>query len=298
MLREQLLLCGSLRSSPPFLTPLSFVGCCSWLRSTELPFSVALANAPTLQIPSKSTGSTHFRLSPFDGFATISSMWNSPPCTFYEPMSVLPVVPDDPLDPAFSPPPGATKWPVFPGPGFIFGGDTCFFGESLAKGILGESYQTHAYNVVTANNNSNKPRTGAPAHMSLAASRIVKGSTLFLYNSGSGLLFGVFEALGPATYNLLPTYGTKNPKSTLSPYPVQVPFRVSFECPPLETGDSVLSQILRARGGAPTIGPTTYAQCAAVVGVMTERCGGGEWMRDLKKGTTGDVPPITVPPRM
>ena len=245
----------------------------SWLRSTELPFSVAVANTPTLQIPSRGTGQTYFSLDPSCGFATISSLWNSPPCTFYEPMQVLTSVPSDPLDPAFSPPPGATKWPVFPGPGFIFGGDTCFFGESLAMGIL-----------------------GAPAHMSLAASRIVKGSTLFLYNSGSGLLFGVFEALGPATYNLLPTYGTKNPKSTLSPYPVQVPFRVSFECPPLETGDSVLSQILRARGGAPTVGPTTYAQCAAVVGVMTERCGGGEWMRDLKKGGKGDVPPICVPP--
>ena len=99
----------------------------------------------------------------------------------------------------------------------------------------------------------------APAHMSLTASCIVKGSTLFLYNSGSGLLFGVFEALGPAMYNLLPTYGSKNPKSTLGPYPIHVPFRVCFELSPLETGDSVLSQILRARGGAPTVGPTTYA---------------------------------------
>ena len=191
----------SFRSSQTRPAPYSCTTSVTWLRSTELPFSIgesarapdnprsrisyssfaprtppslpfsiALSNATDLQIPGKGSGSTHFRVSNSAGAATISSLWNSPPCTFYEPMVVLPTVPSDPLDPVFSPPPGATKWPVYPGPGFIFGGDTSFFGESLGTGIL-----------------------GAPAHMQLAASRIVKGSTLFVYNSRSGLLFGIFE---------------------------------------------------------------------------------------------------------
>ena len=141
---------------------------------------------------------------------------------------------------------------------------------------------------------------GLPAHMKLAASCIVPGSTIFLFNVTDRLLFGIFEALTPATMNIVPTAFSKNPKATSSPFPVQIRVRVSLECPPLEDTDPALNDILRSRGRG-RIGALTHAQTSAVASLLASQCGALTYMMDYERGVQEGVPvrppPIALPPR-
>ncbi|GMH87813.1 hypothetical protein TrST_g8525 [Triparma strigata] len=253
-----------------------------WLRTTELPFSVAQSYAPELEIPDKESGRTHFEMKPDTGGELLWCMWNSAPCSMWEPhtleSTVAKPMPKDYLDSIYIPPQEHQGWPVFPSPGFIFGANTVTFGEALAKGIF-----------------------GLPWHMKLAAKNIKPGATIFLYNISDGLLFGIFEAISEPLINLDPALFNRSPNSTSSPSPVQVRVRISLECPPLSDSDGILQQILRDRGGKPQIGPVTYAQCGAIATLISQRCGALEYMRRIKGHQEKNMPyldpPITLPPR-
>jgi cleavage and polyadenylation specificity factor subunit 4 len=136
--------------------------------------------------------------------------------------------------------------------------------------------------------------------MRSAASCIVPGSTIFLFNVTDRLLFGVFEALTPAVMNIEPSSFSKNPKATSSPFPVQIRVRVSLECPPLEDNDPVLNDILRSRGSG-RIGALTFAQTEAIASLLASQCGALQYMieyeRGLKQGYKVNAPPIALPPR-
>jgi hypothetical protein len=136
--------------------------------------------------------------------------------------------------------------------------------------------------------------------MKASASIIEAGATIFLFNVTDRLLFGIFEALTPATMNIEATTFSKNPKATSSPFPVQIRVRISLECPPLVDTDPVLSDILRSRGWG-RIGPLTHAQTEAVATLLANQCGALQYMIDYQRGVHegADVraPSIALPPR-
>lgn len=249
-----------------------------WYRTTELPMEVALEAAPDLLLPTPQTQYCQ-DMSSKTGESLMKTIWNSPLVTLYE--SWLgdkdPPVPDAILTDFRAPSDEERPWPTVPGPGFIFGCNSDTMDECLGRGIF-----------------------GLPAHMKLAASSIVPGSTVFLFNVTDRLLFGVFEALTPATMNIVPTAFSKNPKATSSPFPVQIRVRVSLECPPLEDTDPVLSDILRSRGQG-RIGVLTHAQTSAVASLLASQCGALQFMLAYEKGVSEGAPvrppPIALPPR-
>lgn len=249
-----------------------------WYRTTELPIDVALEAAPDLLLPTPQTQYCQ-DMSSKTGESLMKTIWNSPLVTLYE--SWLgdkdPPVPDAILTDFRAPSDEERPWPTVPGPGFIFGCNSDTMDECLGRGIF-----------------------GLPAHMKLAASSIVPGSTVFLFNVTDRLLFGVFEALTPATMNIVPTAFSKNPKATSSPFPVQIRVRVSLECPPLEDTDPVLSDILRSRGQG-RIGVLTHAQTSAVASLLASQCGALQFMLAYEKGVSEGAPvrppPIALPPR-
>jgi hypothetical protein len=169
------------------------------------------------------------------------------------------------------------SWPIMPGPGFIFGCSSDTMDECLGRGVL-----------------------GLPAHMKAAASSIVPGSSIFLFNVTDRLLFGILEALMPAGMNIEPSAFSKNPKATSSPFPVQIRVRVSLECPPLEDTDPTLNDILRSRGSG-RIGALTFAQTQAIASLLASQCGALQYMVEYERGLAqGDkviAPPIALPPR-
>ena len=143
---------------------------------------------------------------------------------------------------------------------------------------------------------------GLPAHMKRAAECISIGSTIFLYNITDKLLFGIFEALTTPTMNLVPNAFSKNSKATTSPFPLQIRFRVSLECPPLQDTDPIFNDILRSRGAR--IGPLTYAQTEGIASLMAQQCGALQYMMEYRKaveegrGAMIQPPPIALPPRI
>jgi hypothetical protein len=217
------------------------------------------------------------------GESLMKALWNSPLVTLYESWV------DHEEDPNALPPPAPEKlledfrcpakeqhelaWPCMPGPGFIFGCSSDTMDECLGLGLF-----------------------GLPAHMKAAASQIVPGSTIFLFNVTDRLLFGVFEALTPAELNIVPTAFSKNLKATSSPFPVQIRVRIGLECPPLEDTDPILNDILRSRGSG-RIGPLTFAQSQAIATLLAQQCGALQYMMDYQKGNIIDPPPIALPPR-
>ena len=123
-----------------------------------------------------------------------------------------------------------------------------------------------------------------------------------MFNVTDRLLFGIFEALTPATMNIEPRAFSKNPKATTSPFPVQIRVRVGLECPPLEDDDPLLKDILRTRTGG-RIGPLTHAQSEAVATLLAVQCGAMQYMSDyfrgIKDGSRAvQPPPIALPPRV
>ena len=140
---------------------------------------------------------------------------------------------------------------------------------------------------------------GLPAHMQAVASHIQPGATILLFNVTDRLLFGIFEALTPATMNIEPCAFSKNPKATSSPFPVQIRVRISLECPPLEDNDPIFNDILRTRGGR--IGPLTHAQTEAIASLLANQCGALQYMLDYQRGRAAGnavrAPPIALPPR-
>jgi hypothetical protein len=133
-----------------------------------------------------------------------------------------------------------------------------------------------------------------------AASCIKPGASIFLFNVTDRLLFGIFEALTPAIMNIEPTAFSKNPKSTSSPFPVQIRVRVSLECPPLEDTDPIFCGILRSRGSG-RIGPLTHSQSEAVATLLANQCGALQYMIEYDRGRNAGAkviaPPIALPPR-
>ena len=250
-----------------------------WYRTTEFPIDTALTVAPDLLLP---TSSTQFcqDMSPQTGESLMKAIWNSPLVTLYESWSDDddrgPPAPEDILTDFRAPPIQEIAWPVMPGPGFIFGCSSDTMDECLARGIF-----------------------GLPAHMKVAASSIVPGATIFLFNVTDRLLFGIFEAVTPAMMDIVPTAFSKNPKATSSPFPVQVRIRVSLECPPLEDTDPILNDILRSRKGR--IGPVTQAQAQAIANMLAHQCGALQYMieyeKGLQEGARVRAPPIALPPR-
>lgn len=245
-----------------------------WYRTTELPIKTALEVAPDLLLPTSSTMCCQ-DMSSKTGEALMKVLWNSPLVTLYEPWQDE-GTPKDTLE-FLAPRPDEVSWPVMPGPGFIFGCSSETMDECLGRGLF-----------------------GLPAHMKPAADMIRPGATIFLFNVTDRLLFGIFEALTPASLNIVPTAFSKNPKATTSPFPVQIRVRISLECPPLEDDDDVLNEILRARGRG-RIGALTHAQAEAVASLMAAQCGALQYMTDYDKGRTAGMkvraPPIALPPR-
>ena len=249
-----------------------------WYRTTELPIETALEAAPDLLLPTQQTQFCQ-DMSSKTGESLMKAIWNSPLVTLYE--SWLgdkdPPAPDAILTDFRAPADNERPWPTIPGPGFIFGCSSDTMDECLGRGIF-----------------------GLPAHMKLAASSIVPGSTIFLFNVTDRLLFGIFEALTPATMNIVPTAFSKNPKATSSPFPVQIRVRVSLECPPLEDTDPALNDILRSRGRG-RIGALTHAQTSAVASLLASQCGALSFMieyeRCVQEGIPTRTPPIALPPR-
>jgi len=256
---------------------------CDWYRTTELPVSTAFAVAPSLLLPTQQTQLVE-DMTVKTGEAVMKAIWNSPIVTLYECFTGEKEPPkDDAILTDFRCPnlnPGSKEisWPVFPGPGFIFGTSASTMDECLGRGIL-----------------------GLPAHMKHVASGIQPGSPIFLFNVTDRLLFGIFEALTPATMNIEPRAFSKNPKATSSPFPVQIRVRVSLECPPLEDTDPILNDVLRTRVGG-RIGPLTHAQASALASLLAVQCGAMQFMTEYSTAVNrGDrnvqTPPIALPPR-
>jgi cleavage and polyadenylation specificity factor subunit 4 len=252
-----------------------------WYRTTEFPIRTALEVAPDLIIPTQYT--QHCQdMSAKTGESLMKALWNSPLVSLYEPWSdEIPPEPSAPdmygMELRAPLTDDEISWPIMPGPGYIFGCSSDTMDECLGLGIF-----------------------GLPAHMKASASGIDVGTTIFLFNVTDRLLFGIFEALTPATMNISPTAFSKNPKATSSPFPVQVCVRISLECPPLEDTDPVLNDILRSRGGG-RIGPLTHAQSEAIASLLASQCGALQYMLDYRRGIIegADVrlPPIALPPR-
>lgn len=249
-----------------------------WYRTTELPIDTALEVAPELVLPTTSTQFCQDMTSK-TGESLMKAVWNSPLVTLYESWA------DDAKEPPAAealltdfraPREDETAWPTMPGPGFIFGCSSDTMDECLGRGLF-----------------------GLPAHMKAAASSIVPGSTIFLFNVTDRLLFGIFEALTPALMDMVPTAFSKNPKATSSPFPVQIRVRISLECPPLEDTDPILNDILRLRKGR--IGPLTHAQSEAIASILASQCGALQYMMDYQRGLAEGArvrpPPIALPPR-
>jgi len=252
---------------------------CDWYRTCELPTSVAIEAAPELIIPSRKTQDA-IELSSQTGEAVMKCVWNSPLVTLYESFDGEREPPkDDAILTDFRcPPPSEITWPTFPGPGFIFGCSSQTMDECLGRGIF-----------------------GLPSHMKHAASCIRPGSSIFLFNVTDNLLFGIFEALTPAIMNIDPRAFSKNPKSTSSPFPVQIRVRVSLECPPLDDADPIVNDILRTRIGG-RIGPLTFAQSEALASLLAIQCGAMQFMVEYRNAvdngnTNVTAPPIALPPR-
>ena len=252
---------------------------CDWYRTTELPIPTVVEAAPELLVPTKSTQSCQDMTSR-TGEVVMKAVWNSPLVTLYESFTGEQEPPsEDVLLTDFrGPAPNEVAWPVMPGPGFIFGCNSQTMDECLGRGIL-----------------------GLPAHMKHPASGIQPGSSIFLYNVTDRLLFGIFEALTPATMNIEPRAFSKNPKSTSSPFPVQIRIRVSLECPPLEDTDPLVNDILRSRVGG-RIGPLTHAQTEALASLLAIQCGAMEYMTEYRTAIQNGernvtAPPIALPPR-
>jgi len=250
-----------------------------WYRTTEMPIKIAVEAAPDLLLP---TSTTQFcqDMKPRTGESLMKALWNSPLVTLYESWAddKDPPKQDALLTDFRSPSDDEVSWPVIPGPGFIFGCSSDTMDECLGRGLF-----------------------GLPAHMKMAASFLIPGSTIFLFNVTDRLLFGIFEAVTPAAMNIEPTAFSKNPKATSSPFPVQVRVRVSLECPPLEDTDPVLVDILRSRGSG-RIGMLTNAQTQAIASMLASQCGALDYMTDYQQGRREGVkviaPPIALPPRM
>lgn len=251
-----------------------------WYRTTEYPIETALEAAPDLLLP---TSRTQFcqDMNWKTGESLMKSLWNSPLVTLHENWldyeddenPYVPPAPDKLLEDFRCPSPEDQPWPCMPGPGFIFGCSSDTMDECLGRGLF-----------------------GLPAHMKAAASQIVPGSTLFLFNVTDRLLFGIFEALTPAEMNIVPTAFSKNPKATSSPFPVQVRVRVGLECPPLEDTDPIMNDILRSRGSG-RIGPLTFAQTQAIATLLAQQCGALQYMIDYQNGDMVQPPPIALPPK-
>lgn len=247
-----------------------------WYRTCELPIATAVEAAPDLLLPTRSTQYCQ-DMSPKTGEALMKVVWNSPLTTLYESWSGEEDPPTDILSDFRAPSLKEVAWPTMPGPGFIFGCNSDTMDECLGRGIF-----------------------GLPQNMKAAAANIRPGSSIFLFNVTDRLLFGIFEALTPATMNIEPRAFSKNPNSTSSPFPVQIRVRVSLECPPLEDNDPVLNDILRSRGGG-RIGALTHSQTEAVASLLASQCGALQYMIEyqqaLRRGQEVVAPPIALPPR-
>lgn len=250
-----------------------------WYRTTEFPIKTALEVAHELLLPTRTTQYCQ-DMSARMGESLMKAVWNSPLVTLYESWSdegLAPPAPEAILTDFRAPGTDEAAWPTMPGPGFIFGCSSDTMDECLGRGIV-----------------------GLPAHMKASASLIEAGSVIFLFNVTDRLLFGIFEALTPASINIEATAFSKNPKATSSPFPVQIRVRISLECPPLEDTDPVLNDILRSRGQG-RIGLLTHAQTEAVATLLANQCGALQYMLDYQRGVQegADVraPPIALPPR-
>lgn len=251
-----------------------------WYRTTELPVDNAIKAAPNLLIPTLQTQLCE-DMNTKTGEALMKALWNSPVVTLYESCTgeAEPPKDEETLTDFRCPKPQEALWPVMPGPGFIFGCNSQTMDECLGRGIF-----------------------GLPEHMKHVAQGIQPGSTIFLFNVTDRLLFGIFEALTPATMNIEPRAFSKNPKATTSPFPVQIRVRVALECPPLEDDDPLLKDILRTRTGG-RIGPLTHAQSEAVATLLAIQCGAMQYMSEyingIKDGSRAvQPPPIALPPRL
>ncbi len=246
---------------------------CEWYRTTEMLISTAVEAAPELLLPTLSTQFCQDMTSK-TGEAVMKALWNSPLVTLYESCTGEQEPPkDDAILTDFRcPSPSEKAWPIMPGPGFIFGCNSQTMDECLGRGIF-----------------------GLPAHMKHAASGIQRGSSIFLFNVTDGLLFGIFEALTPATMNIEPRAFSKNPKATSSPFPVQIRVRVSLECPPLDDNDPILNDILRTRVGG-RIGPLTHAQSEALATLLATQCGAMQYMIEYCEGVQNGDSNVTAPP--
>lgn len=253
---------------------------CEWYRTTELSIKTVLGAVSDLLLPSKTTGYCQ-DVSTNTGEIVIKALWNSPLVTLYESFSGNTEPPtDDMLLLDFRAPDGEVSWPTMPTPGFIFGCTSQTMDECLGRGIM-----------------------GLPSHMKNAAECISPGSTIFLYNITDKLLFGIFEALTTPIMNIVPNAFSKNSKALASPFPLQIRFRVSLECPPLQDTDPILNDVLRSRG-ALSPGPLTFAQAEAIASLMAQQCGALQYMMEYRKaveegrGAMIQPPPIALPPRI
>jgi cleavage and polyadenylation specificity factor subunit 4 len=249
-----------------------------WYRTCELPITTARNAVPDLLVPSAQTQSC-LTLAPKTGELLLKVVWNSPLVTLYEAWSddaPEPPAPEAILTDFRCPPDDEVAWPTMPGPGFIFGCSSDTMDECLGRGVF-----------------------GLPGHMRQAASCIVPGSTVFLFNVTDRLLFGIFEALTPAIMDIVPAAFSRSPSATSSPFPVQIRVRVALECPPLEDTDPILNDLLRSRKGR--IGSLTHAQTSAIASMLAYQCGALQYMmeyqRGVQEGARVRAPPIALPPK-
>jgi cleavage and polyadenylation specificity factor subunit 4 len=247
-----------------------------WYRTCELRIETALDAAPDLLLPTRTTQFCQ-DMSPKTGESLMKAIWNSPLVALYEAWSGDADPPKDILTDFRAPPIDEVAWPTMPGPGFIFGCNSDTMDECLGRGVF-----------------------GLPLNMKATAACIRPGCSIFLFNVTDRLLFGIFEALTPASMNLEPKAFSKNPNATSSPFPVQVRIRVSLECPPLEDTDPFLGDILRNRSGG-RIGALTYAQTEAIASLLASQCGALQYMTEyeqgLQRGDKVTAPPIALPPK-
>lgn len=248
---------------------------CEWCRTSEMQIKPVLEFVPDLLLPTSSTTFCQAMTSK-TGETVMKALWNSPLVSLYESFS-SDEVPKALID-YRCPDEDEVSWPTMPGPGFIFGCNSQTMDECMGRGIF-----------------------GLPSHMKHAASAIQPGASIFLFNVTDHLLFGIFEALTPATMNIEPRAFSKSPNSTSSPFPVQIRIRVSLECPPVEDIHQTLNDILRARVGG-RIGPVTHAQAEALASFLATQCGALQYMTEystaLQIGNHNVIaPPIALLPQ-
>eukprot|EP00602_Paraphysomonas_sp_CaronLab_P001533 CAMPEP_0185030436 /NCGR_PEP_ID=MMETSP1103-20130426/17406_1 /TAXON_ID=36769 /ORGANISM="Paraphysomonas bandaiensis, Strain Caron Lab Isolate" /LENGTH=646 /DNA_ID=CAMNT_0027565573 /DNA_START=216 /DNA_END=2154 /DNA_ORIENTATION=+ len=102
---------------------------------------------------------------------------------------------------------------------------------------------------------------------------IRQGTPLFLQDLGSGMLYGLFEAVSPPLDNAEPSAWAGRDRGAMTPLPVQVRFRIVLRAPPLQPMDPEAAQVFSNRPPADRIGPISLGQTKVLSNMFAARAG-------------------------